>query len=256
VTVIDKPVRLPRLALLTAWDWERLGEPHPVLGENNYYMTDEFRADLQWRTHEMLTGLGLASGGVLTPRFRATLVTLARADRQFYSLTNFPRRSDDDGAILVAALGRDAVRLFTDDIVVQLDPVSADDLSGHFLDALPKAPAAAVRPMWVMKSVFDGVDDSSQSRPLVDNSSRTSDVTRLRELMRADRDAVHQIYTAKRGQSGERLRSLPLSAVDLTGQGRILTYVNDDDDGEQYINLFPGDRRNMLSALNATIEGL
>jgi hypothetical protein len=255
VAVIDKPVRIPRLALLTAWEWERLGEPHPVLGANNYYMTDEFRADLQQRTHDALTGLGLASGGVLTPRFQATLATIARADRQFYSWTNFPRRSDDDGAILVAELSRDAVRLLTDDTVVQLDPVSADGLAGHFLDALPEAPAAGVRPMWVAKSTFDGVDDGSPVRPLADNS-RSSDVTRLRELMAADRDAVHQIYTAIRDRSGHRRRSLPLSAVDLTGQGRILTYVNDDGNGQQQINVFPGNRRNMLTALEATLDGL
>ncbi|MCU1687736.1 MAG: secretion-associated protein EspG [Amycolatopsis sp.] len=254
--MIEKAVRVPRLALLTAWEWEGLGEPHPVLGTNNYYMTDEFRADLQRRTHETLTRLGLASDGVLTPRFRTTLTTLARADRQYYSWTNFPRRSDDDGAILVAALGRDAVRLITDDTVVQLDPVSTDGLPGHFLDALPAAPAAGLRPMWVPKATFDGVDDGSQARPLVDNSARNSDLMRLRELMRADRDAVHQIYAAKRDPSGNRVRSLPLSAIDLTGQGRILTYVNDDGDGLQQINVFPGNRRNMLSTLDATIDGL
>jgi hypothetical protein len=76
------------------------------------------------------------------------------------------RRSDDDGAILVAALGRAAVRLLTDDTVVQLDPVSTDGLPGHFLDALPEAPAAGVRPMWITKSTFDGADDGSPVTPL------------------------------------------------------------------------------------------
>jgi hypothetical protein len=57
--------------------------------------------------------------------------------------------------------------------------------------------------------------------------------------MGADRDAVHQIYTAVRDRSGHRRRSLPLSAVDLTGQGRILTYVNDDGNGQEQINVLP-----------------
>lgn len=252
--MIDTPVRVPRLALLTAWEWERLGEPHPVLGVNTYYMTDEFRADLHRRTNDLLTGLGLVSGGVLTPRFRATLATLARADRAFYSWTTFPRHGDDDGAILVAALGRDAVRLLTDDKVVQLDPVSADGLAGHFLDALPEAPAAGVRPMRVAKSAFDGRDDGSPIRALADNSRAASDVTRLRELMGAQRDAVHQIYAAVRDSSGERWRSLPLSAVDLTGRGRFLTYLTGDNAAE--IVVVPGDRRHMADALIGTMEGL
>jgi hypothetical protein len=253
VAVIDTPVRIPRMALLTAWEWERLGEPHPVLGVNTYYMTDEFRTDLHRRTYDTLTASGLVSGGVLTPRFRATLATLARADRAFYSWTTFPHRNGDDGAILVAALGRDAVRLLTDDTVVQLDPVSAGGLAGHFLDALPEAPAAGVRPMRVAKSAFDGRDDGAPIRPLADNS-RVSDVTRLRELMGAQRDAVHQMYAAVRDSSGERWRSLPLSAIDLTGLGRFLTYVTGDDGDE--IVVVPGDRRHMLDALTSTMDGL
>lgn len=255
MTVIDKPVRIPRLALLTAWEWEGLGEPHPVLGTNNYYMTDEFRAELQRRTLDTLTQRGLAADGVLTPRFRATLATIARADRQYYSWTNFPRRKDDAGAILVAALGRDAVRLLTDDTVVQLDPVSTDRLPDHYLDALPEAPAAGLRPMWVAKSAFDGVDEDMPLDPLAENT-HSGDLRRLRELMGADRDAVHQIYAAVRDRSGQRRRSLPLSAVDLTGQGRILTYVNTDGDGRQQINVFAGSRRNLLSALTTTIGSL
>jgi hypothetical protein len=253
VAVIDTPVRVPRLALLRAWEWERLGEPHPVLGANHYYMTDEFRADLHRRTHDTLTALGLVSGGVLTPCFRATLAMLARADRAFYSWTTFPHREGDDGAILVAALGRDAVRVLTDDKVVQLDPVSSDGLAGHFLDALPDAEAAAVRPMRVAKSAFDGEEDRTHVNPLADDP-RGRDVARLRELMGARRDAVHQMYAAVRDGSGERCRSLPLSVVDLAGRGRFLTYLTGD--GGDEIVVVPGDRRHVLDALTATMEGL
>ncbi|MBP2331281.1 hypothetical protein JOF56_011666 [Kibdelosporangium banguiense] len=75
--------------------------------------------------------------------------------------------------------------------------------------------------------------------------------------MRADRDALHQLYAAVRGRSGSRRRSLPLSAIDLTDRGRVLTFLTmNPSTGQKQINLVPGTRANLASVLKATCDGL
>ncbi|MFD8497326.1 ESX secretion-associated protein EspG [Amycolatopsis sp. NPDC059657] len=78
----------------------------------------------------------------------------------------------------------------------------------------------------------------------------------LRELMHARRDAVHQLYAAVRDRSGARRRSLPLSAIDLTDEGRILTYLTDNDEGEEEINLVSATPRKLVAILAATLDEL
>ncbi|WP_345390117.1 ESX secretion-associated protein EspG [Amycolatopsis samaneae] len=252
--MLDRPVRMPRLAFLVAWQLEELGEPHPVIGPNNYYMTDEFRTTLRQRSLDGLARLGLASaGGVLTPDFRQTLTTIARPGREFYSWSNFPDRSEDDGAILVAALGHDAVRLITDQRTVRLDPVPAERLCEHFVETLPDVPGADVRPLHVAATDFADPGGRREDDPFAEPDREAE---RLWEIMRADRDAAHQLYAAARDGSGARNRSLPISAVDLTARGRVLTYLDRDERGGRRINLFPGNRENLLTSLGATIDTL
>lgn len=248
--VIDEPVRIPRLAFLTAWELAGTGPPHPVLGINDYYMTDEFRSELQRRTLDILAGLGLAAHGSLTWRFRETLTAIARADRQVYSWTGGPR-DEDSGAILVAALGADAVRLVTDGQVIALDPVAPDLLAEHLVETLPDVPGAPVRALTVWRSEFTGPGEPDD--PLAGRSSGPAG--RLRELMRAERDAVHQLYTAIRGGDGARRRSTPLSAIDLTGQGRVLTFA-EAGAGEERIHLISGTPGNLVASLGAAQQRL
>lgn len=250
--VIDEPVRLPRPAFLTAWELAGAGEPHPVLGVNDYYMTDEFQAELQRRTLDTLTALGLARHGALSRPFRETLTVIARSDRQFYSWTG-GRDEDGSGAILVAALGEDAVRMVTDHREIALDPIAADRLAEHFVETLPDVAGAAVRPLTVWRSDYENPAEPGRDDPLAGPAN--GPVRRLKDLMRADRDAVHQLYTAVRGGDGARRRSMPVSAIDLTGQGRVLTFADPGHDGER-IHLVSGTPGNLIATLVAAQQCL
>jgi hypothetical protein len=254
VPVVDSAVVLPKMAFVTVWELENLGEPHPVIGPNNYYMTDEFRAELHRHTYASLEELGLAAEGLVSEELRRTMHVIASSDRQFYGWSSTAHGGDD--AILVAALGRDAVRIATDDEVILLDPIPAETLTEHFVEALPEVPAAHVMPVTVPESQLDDPSGFTNSSPLAQLAD-TGPVDYLNNVMRAQRDAVHQLYAAVRGRSGERRRSMPLSAIDLTGQGRVFTFLNKHPKtGQKQINLLPGTPANLISVLEATCGNL
>jgi EspG family len=258
VEVINEPLRMPILAFHTAWKCAGLGEPHPTIGPNNYYMTDEFAGELERRTLTKLTDLGLASRGMLTRAFRYTLTVLARSSHEFYSWTHLPR-SGDAGAILVAALGSNAVRLVTDHAVVLIDPIDPDRLPEHLVETLPTVPGATVQPITVSRSEYDSEYDTAADCDNDDPLAEPADgpVRRLANLMHADRDAAHQIYFATRHGDGPRHRSVPISALDLTNQGRVLTFIGYDSDGKaNQIHLTSGTPANLIATLNATQQHL
>jgi ESX secretion-associated protein EspG len=253
--VIDAAFMLPKMVFITVWELHNLGEPHPVIGPNNHYMTGEFKTELVKRSLEHLEEIDLAAHGVLSAEFTDTLRIIAHSDRQFYAWSSAANDPDGDGAVLVAALGRDAVRVAADDDVVLLDPIPAHDLAGQFTSALPDVPGADVRPLTVTSRQMDNPSGFAGGNPLAQLTD-TSAVDWITDLMAAERDAVHQIYAAVRGRSRTRRRSLPLSAIDLTDQGRVLTYLNDNCDGEEQINLLSGTTENLVAVLEATHEGL
>ncbi|SEP54173.1 ESX secretion-associated protein EspG [Amycolatopsis saalfeldensis] len=252
--IIDGPVRMPRPVFLVAWQLENLGEPPPVVGPDATYMTEEFQTALRRRAFDVLARLGLASDkGLFTAEFCATLATLAHPQREFYSWSSFRQSDEDDRAMLVSAVGRDAVRLATDHRLVQLDPIPSSELAESLIDTLPQCDAARVRRSHVSKVDYDYPGRRYDADPLAEQPEGADE---LRELMRADRDAVHQLYAAVRDASGYRTRSTPLSAIDLTGRGRVLTFLNDGADGEMQINVYPGHRRHLVDALDRTAEAL
>ncbi|WP_370948824.1 ESX secretion-associated protein EspG [Amycolatopsis sp. cg5] len=253
MAVIDRPVRIPKLAFHLIWDLADLGEPHPVVGTNNYYMTSEFQAEMEVRALGRLAQLGLASDGLVDRRLNGTLRAIAECDSQFYAWSTFHDR-DDSGAILLAAAGPDAVRLITDHEIVQLEPISPSRLAEQFVATLPDVPGAGIRPMAVSRAAYGPRDFDAQD-PLAE-ARVSGSAEYLRELMRAERDAVHQLYVAVRDRAGARRRSLPLSAIDLADEGRVLTYLTDSDDGEEEINLVSGTSRKLVAVLEATVDGL
>ena len=247
---------MPRPVFLMSWELAGLGELPVVVEPDQTYRTDEATATLRQRVLDTLAGRGLASSdGVLTPQYRATLRVLATTQREVYGWSNL--RYDggrDSGAILTAEAGRDAVRLITDHEVIQLDPVRPRDLVESLVDALPTRPPAKVRPLRVPKAHYDDAGrDYGADDPLTEVSQQADE---LRRLMRADRDAVHQLYAATRDGTGDRIRSTPLSAIDFTREGRVLSFVNDGPDGHPQINLYPGHRIHLVDALTLTLGAL
>lgn len=252
MTVIDRPVRLPRLAFLAAWELQGLGNPHPVVGINDLCLTDDMHADIQRRTLARLTDLGLATPQGLQQRLQRTLATIASARREFYAWSSF--RNGDAGAILVASNDQDAVRLITDGTVVHLDPINGDRLTQHFVETLPDVPAARIRSAAITRTDYNGDHDFGD--PLAETNAGQKQAARLRKVLQAERDAVHQIYAAARDDQDSRHRSTPLSAVDLSRYGRVVTFLSTGASEPDVINFVPGTPAKLISVLKATINGL
>jgi hypothetical protein len=134
-------VVLPRYAFIKAWEWGGYGRPHPVIGADDLWLNDSARAVVQREVDGLLDKAGVAVNGVVMPEFRRKLAVLARAERECYGWIS---RHGETGAALVAAIGREAVRVVRDDQVVVLDAVRADDLAGALVDVLPTVAGAEI----------------------------------------------------------------------------------------------------------------
>ncbi|GAA3588014.1 ESX secretion-associated protein EspG [Amycolatopsis ultiminotia] len=246
---------MPRPVFLASWELAGLGAPPVVVEPDHTHRTDDAEVAFRQRALELLVQLGLAdTDGVLVPQYRATLGVLATARREVYSWNNLRHASVQAAAILTAESGRDAVRLITDHEVIQLDPIRPQDLVESLVDTLPTRPSARIRPLCVPKAHYDDAGrDYRTDDPLNEISAQADE---LRHLMRAGRDAIHQLYVATRQGIGERTRSTPLSTIDLTREGRILSFINDGLDGGPQINLYPGRRDHLIDALTLTLNAL
>ncbi|UOZ03539.1 ESX secretion-associated protein EspG [Amycolatopsis sp. WQ 127309] len=224
--VLDEPVVLPRLAFLTAWRMLDLGDAPAVLGtDRHHWIREDAVRELEDRTMAALTRLGLARNHRLNDLWRGSLRILAHADHEFYSWSE--HRDGGCGAVLIAARGEEAVRLVADDAAVLIEPVRPTWLATSLLDALPDA---------------DGASVPDQQLP---------DHALPAWLEQAPRDAVHQLYTARRTRDG-RIRSRPLTALDLTDGGRVLTYPAED----RTVVLTSGTPQAIVTLLNETHTGL
>lgn len=250
VSVIDAPVVVPKMAFLTAWGMQDLGELHPVFGTGNHVWMDSATSRrLHAATMETLAEHRLARGDRLNPLWTHTLEVVAAPDREFYGWSQH-RQDGSYGGILVAAQGDTAVRVLTDGSRVALEPVPAKWLATALMDALPDIGGAAIRTVAVSKD-FSLDPQSARSGPLSEPVD-TRDLDYLNEVTARPRDAVHQLYVAARDAGGDRVSSSPISALDLTGAGRVLTYVT----GEDVIVMTSGTPRAVIKTFNDTFTGL
>lgn len=188
----------------------------------------------------------------MNPLFHNTLDTIATPDREYYGWTT---TQADHAALLVAAKSPHAIRLAANDHIVVLDPITTDWLPDDFVSGLPAADAANIVPTSVAADFYRDPEQRDPGQPLAEPPD-TSEVDYLRALMHAPRDASHQLYTARRDTKGQRVRSVPLSAIDLTGRGRILAYTNHDTDGNEHLHVIPGTAHNLITTLERTNQGL
>ncbi|UOZ03302.1 ESX secretion-associated protein EspG [Amycolatopsis sp. WQ 127309] len=243
MAVIDRPIVLPKLAFLTAWSMLAVGDLPSAFGTNLHHWTSaDGRRELEVRAMTALTDLGLARNNRLNGLWRSTATVLARAGREYYSFSNFA-----DGracSVLIAARGEDALRVVIDDNVVSLEPIEDKWLATALLDTLPEVTAAVTPPAVVPHAVYEGQPASGETDG--------RDLERLQTAMQRPRQAVHQIYVARRDADGERIRSLPITAIDIAEAGRLLVYTDADDN----IVMIPATAREFVSTLNNTYTDL
>jgi len=238
---------LPKAALLTAWEWERHGPPPAVLGADHLWLGDETRKRLEEKVLDVLASLRLAAGGTLTREFRDVLGILAKGAHQFTAWLG-DIEADESGAVLVSADGPKALRLIRKADTIRIDDVEPSRIAESLVDVLPPVPPARISPVSIPEARFSGREES------YDLDDPTADRGRdplpwARRLMAARRTGLHQCYAVNRGS-----RSAPITAVDVAGTGRVLTYVYPG--REQMVSFQPGTRSALTDVLYATLNGL
>lgn len=258
MTVLSKPVALPRIALNSLWEWEGHGEQHPVLGSTGMWMSDQNKARLEQAVLGELAKQGMARDGHIAPEFRSALRVLAGATEEVYGWVA-DIAGGDTGAILVAAQGADAIRVLRDERAVVLDPISPDRLYEHFVEALPDVPAARISPISIPRSSYSPdsapvEEDDFEFQMSSDYYAETNPADELAELMRAKRTAEHKVYVARR-IGGRRVRGEQLTLLDLTDKGRVLTWLSKAGE-EPMINCVPVGKDELVARLRAAADAL
>ncbi|WP_370964804.1 ESX secretion-associated protein EspG [Amycolatopsis sp. cg9] len=255
MAVIDRPIILPKLAFLTAWGMLEAGELPPAFGTNLHHWTSSgARRELEIRAMAALTDLGLARNNRLNSLWRSTVGVLAEAACEYYAFCAFA--DGQSCSVLIAARAGDAVRAIIDDNVVSLEPIEGKWFATALLDTLPEVPAAQISPTIASRDAVPG-GPAFTSRPPAGGAgfgrgNRMGEFGRIEEVMELPRRAVHQIYLARRDAGGPRRRSTPITAIDTDDAGRVLVYI----DGQDNLVMTPGSPREFVVILNDTFAAL
>ncbi|MEC3974657.1 ESX secretion-associated protein EspG [Amycolatopsis sp. H20-H5] len=249
--MLNRPYYLPKSALLRAWQWSGHGEPPAVLMPDNFWLDDETKKRFEEKVLDVLTTLELAARGSLTPDFTHALRLLARAPQKYTAWLG-GIETDETASVLVAVSGAEAVRVVVQDDKARIDPVPADSAVESLVDLLPSVPPARIAAVAIPKSRFSGRPQYEDSYDLVDQTNESTDpYPQIQALMAAKRAGLHQCYAVNEGR-----RSAPLTAIDILGTGRVLTYVIQPPNGEPVVSFQPGTRENLARSLYATYRGL
>lgn len=248
-------VAVPRFAFIKAWEWWAGTAPHPVVGADTFWFNDTAQATLEAKVNALLDQAGVAGGGVPTREFRRMLNVLARPEREV-SAWVAQTETSETGGILVAFAGRDAVRVVRDETTVIVDEVRPDNLCDALIDVLPDVPAAPMQDLTIPASRYEKVRDESYEFGLESRYSQPDPAGTVRELLNAPRTGLHQMYVGITSRGG-RMRSNPITALDLTGQGRILTFLGPGENRhEPNLHCTPGGRNDLVEIFEATQKTL
>ncbi|MFF4599453.1 ESX secretion-associated protein EspG [Amycolatopsis sp. NPDC001319] len=253
---MDEPVTVPRVALARAWEWEKVGPAHPVLGVVEWWLEDDVSGQFDELIRQALAEPGFYDlrRNRLTGEFRDVLWGVSSADAECYRISG--DRSGRKSAALAIVTGRSGLLFTVDDDQVTLARISAGRVCQAVVGTLPEVRPAGIAEIAVRRSEYG----SSRVADYYDLDV-TSDYTvpdpaeRLRALMAAPRSAVHQFYVANR-TDGVRSSSLPLTVVDTISEGRVLTVLQNGPDGEDVITAGPGSADYISGTLDNTMRGL
>lgn len=263
--VLYQRVTLSLDTLATVWQRENLGELHNVLVDTPVWRDDEAGRQALGSATAELTQKGLLSGRDLHPDLRDTLNLLARPSIEYYGWISYTdqERGPVNIAVLVAAIGTDAVLVVREGQTVHLEPARSEGMAETLIGHLPAVPAARGRsvnlPEAEMRELvadrMHAAPGASQPLPasafdIFPRASMAEDARELLAVMDQPRSGGGELYVAARMRSGERRRSEnPVIYVD-TQQGRWMTQVSTGQPGERWIVSAPASRQLLLSKLN------
>ncbi|HWD02823.1 MAG TPA: ESX secretion-associated protein EspG [Amycolatopsis sp.] len=254
---IAEPVTVPRVALARAWEWENVGPAHPALGIVEWWLEDDVSGQFDELIRQALATPGFYDlrRKRLTGEFRDVLWGVSTADAECYRISS--DRSGRKSAALAIVTGRTSLLFTVDGEQVTLERISAGRVCQAAVATLPDVRPAGVTEMTVRRSEYGPSRVVAESYDLDVTSDYTApdQAEQLRALMAAPRSAVHQFYVAARTE-GTRSSSLPLTVVDTTSHGRVLTVLQDGPDGEDVISCGPGSADYVSGTLDNTMRGL
>lgn len=253
MTLPDAPVVLPRVAFAKAWDDEKIGQAHPVIGVVDFWVEDDAADTLNDLIKRALAEVGfydLRRGRVMGT-FRDLMLAIAHAPREVYGFSSY--RSGTDRSVLAVPHGRDTVTIVVSDDVLTIDTAAPGALSQAVIAELPHGPAADIGEIVVPQREFGNRADD-YSLDTTSDYTAVDPAEQLRALMSSRRTASHQLYAAVRA-GGTRRSSVPLTALD-TDRGRVLTYLRPGQLGDMDIVCGPGEYGYMAGTLDNTLQGL
>ncbi|KID29316.1 ESX secretion-associated protein EspG [Prauserella rugosa] len=260
MTVLTRPVTVPRSVLLHVWQLEGLGDSPPVFGADDIYVSQQRRAEHDRECFRLLEQLGVAHGDMLTREFRVALRILAAPSRELYcwSTVNGPGNGPGDGSgngpgngsakrkFAAAIAGGEGVAVQVRGDLVSFVGFEERHFIDDFVSELPQYPAASVPEMHITRAAFEQRDERHDMF-----AAKQPPEKQLEKLMKAPRLGVHQVYVAGT-VNGTHQRSKPFTVIDIRDQGRVLTFT----DGRGDIHCLPGTPANLAKTFLATWQSM
>lgn len=262
--MLYQQVSLSLDTLATVWQRENLGELHNTLVDVPAWRDDDAEREALHNATGELAHRGLLAGRDLNADFRDALNLLARPSMEYFGWIS---HTEDDQlkrlAVLVAAIGTDALVVVRDDRMVHISPSRSEGMAETLLGYLPALPAARGRSVnlpeaEVRQLVADRMDAapgsakplSSDAYSIFPRASMAEDAKDLLTAMDQPRTGGGELYVAARGRGGDRHRcENPVVYVD-TAHGRWMTQLSSGRPGERWIVSAPASRQLLLSKLN------
>ena len=263
--MLYQKVTLSLDTLATVWQRENLGDMHNVLVDTPVWRDEEAGREALHSATGELAQSGLLLGRDLHHDLRDTLNLLARPSIEYYGWVAYtdPERGPVNIAVLVAAIGTDAVLVVRDGQAVHLEQARSEGMAETLLGFLPTLPAARGRSVNLPEAeVRKLVADRMQAAPggsaplpasafeIFPRASMAEDARDLVAAMDEPRSGGGELYVAARMRSGERRRcENPVIYVD-TQRGRWMTQLSTGRPGERWIVSAPASRQLLLSKMN------
>jgi hypothetical protein len=262
--VLYQQVTLSLDTVAIVWQRENLGELHNTLVDVPVWRDEAAEGEALARATGELAQRGLLVGRDLHADLRDTLNLLARPSMEYYGWIGYVAEERQVSlAVLVAAIGQDAVLVVRDGQTVHIGPTRADGMAETLLGHLPSVPAARGRSVNLPENeVRQLVSDRMHAAPgaskplpaqaydIFGRASMAEDARELVTAMDQPRTGGGELYVAARVRTGERRRcENPVVYVD-TQQGRWMTQLSSGRVGERWIVSAPASRQLLLSKLN------